>query len=168
MKKYNSISILVFVIISLVSFQLTGCAKPKVKKGKHVVVDFKGRTDQGLVLNSKNTNTPYVFTVGEGKTLPGLEKAVIGMRQGEQKEITLLPEEAYGGIKENFTKTLLKKDLHPGIRPEVGKVIRLRNEKGEAILGMVKKVNPESVVVDLNHPLAGQTFKLKITVREIK
>ncbi len=91
---------------------------PKVKDGDTVEVDYVGRFEDGEVFDSSEGREPLMFTVGSGQVIPGFDRAVIGMKMGETKEVTP-PEEAYGrsGPHPMAGKTLVFEITVVGINP---------------------------------------------------
>ncbi len=116
------------------------------------------------IYDEKKRYGPRIVVVGEGSLLPGLEEALIGMKEGEEKEIEIPPEKAYGPrdpkkIKRyslgEFRKAGIK-NVYPGMVVEIG-----------GNIGIVKSVSGGRVVVDFNNPLAGKTIKAKVKVLKI-
>ncbi len=68
----------------------------QAKTGDTVKIHYTGKLDDGTVFDTSVKRDPLEFKIGDGKIIPGFEKAVIGMTAGEEKTIKLMPEEAYG------------------------------------------------------------------------
>ena len=116
------------------------------------------------IYDEKKRYGPRIVVVGEGSLLPGLEEALIGMKEGEEKEIEIPPEKAYGlrdpkKIKRyslgEFRKAGIK-NVYPGMVVEIG-----------GNIGIVKSVSGGRVIVDFNNPLAGKTIKAKVKVLKV-
>jgi FKBP-type peptidyl-prolyl cis-trans isomerase 2 len=143
-------------------------AKPKnrlskITEGCKVTINYAVVADDVLVETS-NDRGPMVFTVGEGTVLPGLEKAVIGMRMGEVKSFVLEPEDAYGKRTEPIRELPLSM-LPPGVKPEKRMVLMLDDEEaGRKKFITIVEVKEHSVVVDFNHPLAGKELVFEVEV----
>jgi FKBP-type peptidyl-prolyl cis-trans isomerase 2 len=139
-----------------------------VEAGNKVKVDYVGTLEDGEVFDSsENHGQPMEFIVGHGQLIEGFDKAVVGMEVGDEKEITLPPEEAYGEILEELVRDFPKEGIPDSekLAPGVTLIIGLPN--GFQIAGRVIEVADESVKIDMNHPLAGQTLNFKIKVLEI-
>jgi len=87
------------------------------------------------------------------------------MEKGEEKEITLKPEEAYGNPNPDLIKKLPKEQLPEDA--EVGSILGLVMPNGQQIPAKVTEITNEEITLDLNHPLAGKVLKFKIKVVEI-
>jgi len=119
------------------------------------------------ILDSSKGQAPLEFIVGKGQIIPGLEKEIIGMEQGEQKQITVPASEAYGEINPDAVDELPKEqfagiDLQPGL-PLYG-----QGEGGETIQVVVKEVKDNSVIIDYNHPLAGKDLVFDVKIESVR
>ena len=76
----------------------------KVEKGKKVKIEYEGKLDDGTVFDSsKKHGQPLEFEAGSGKVIKGFDNAVMGMEKGEEKEVKIKPDEAYGEKKDEFS-----------------------------------------------------------------
>ena len=134
-----------------------------IKLGNKVKVEYEGRYEDGEVFDStaKHGGEPIEFVVGAGMLVGGFEKAVEGMKEGEEKEITLKPEDAYGEVNPQYVQAL-PKEKFPA-EAEVGMMIGIPTPMGQ-IPAKITAIDEETVTVDLNHPLAGKTLVFKIKV----
>lgn len=137
----------------------------KVKKGDRIKLEYKGKLENGITFDESRAGQPLEFTVGEGKIIPGIERAVEGMDVGEQKSVTVRPEEAYGQRDEELVRKLERGALPAGFSPEVGMIVTLDLQNGDTVAATIVDVTDRDVVLDLNHPLAGQnlSFDIKVT-----
>lgn len=136
----------------------------EAKQGDTVAIHYTGRLDDGTVFDSSRDRDPLEFTLGEGKVIPGFEKAVEGMTEGETKETTIPPEEAYGPRNEEMVLTVERDRLPAELDPEVGQHLQMQTQDGQIFEVTVADLDDESVKLDANHPLAGQdlTFDLEV------
>lgn len=134
-----------------------------IKLGNKVKVEYEGRFENGEVFDSteRHGGEPLEFVVGSGMLVPGFEKAVEGMSQGEGKEVTLTPEEAYGEVNPQYVQKL-PKDKFPAEAKE-GMLIGIPTPMGQ-IPAKILKIEEDSVELDMNHPLAGKTLVFNIKV----
>lgn len=135
----------------------------EVRPGSVVHLEFTLRNDNGEALDSSRGRAPLVFTQGEGQIIPGLDRGVLGMKVGEQKQITVPPEDAYGPVDPEAVTEVPKSRVPPDAL-EVGTVLVGRTRSGREIPVRVREVKEETVVLDLNHPLAGQTLLFEVTI----
>jgi FKBP-type peptidyl-prolyl cis-trans isomerase SlyD len=126
-------------------------------------LEYTLKDADGGILDSNKGRDPLVFTHGQGQIVPGLEQALTGMRTGEEKHVTVKPEDAYG-MENPAAVTEVPKEIIPANALKVGAGLVARNQTGETRLVKVKEIKEKSVVLDLNHPLAGKTlfFDVKI------
>ncbi len=143
----------------------------KVKLGDVVSIHCVGRLENGEVFESTEGGPPFQFQVGSPEIIPGLSEAVIGMAEGEEKEVTLTPEKAFGDRDERLVKVVPREALSLDTEPQVGMMLNLvfNTEQGEVTLpATITNLDEESITLDLNPPLAGQNVTFYIKVVEIQ
>jgi FKBP-type peptidyl-prolyl cis-trans isomerase 2 len=128
----------------------------QVKAGDTVKVHYHGRLTDGTTFDSSEGREPLEFKVGSGQVIKGFDDGVTGMEVGEKKTINIPVDEAYGAKNEemvvNFPRTNFPEDLNP----EVGMQLNMTNGSGQVIPVVIMEVGEEEVILDANHPLAGQ------------
>jgi len=134
-----------------------------VKQGDRVKLRYVGKFEDDAVFDKGVTE----FEIGEGFIVKGLEEGVIGMKKGEKKRLTLPPKKAFGERREGFKKAFPKSDLR-GREVKEGDPLRVRTSSGRVAPCVVEKLTKDEVIVDLNHPLAGQTLRFEIEVIEVR
>jgi peptidylprolyl isomerase len=139
----------------------------KAKTGDRVKVHFEGYLEDGTVFGSTIGEEPFEFTIGEKNLLPGFESAIIGMRKGDTKTITLAPEDAYGLHKKELVSVMQRSGFPKEINLEIGKRLRVRTQDGKYTMVTIKDFTEDSIVLDENDPLAGKTLTFKIELIEI-
>jgi len=139
-----------------------------VKKGSKVKVDYTGTFDDGTVFDaSEKQGQPLEFEVGSGQVIKGFDEAVVGMEEGQEKEITIPPAEAYGEVKAELNKKIPRAQLPQDQEPKVGMVLAVGLPNGQQFPARIVAVTADDVTIDLNHPLAGKTLHFKIKVVEV-
>ncbi len=139
-----------------------------VKKGDKVKVDYTGSLDDGTVFDSSEKHgQPLEFEVGAGKVIPGFENALVGMKKGEEKEVTLKPADAYGEPNPQLLKKIPKEQLPTDKEIKPGMMLGVGLPNGAKIPAKIVDVNDKEVTIDLNHPLAGKTLHFKLKVVDI-
>jgi FKBP-type peptidyl-prolyl cis-trans isomerase 2 len=133
-------------------------------KGNAVKVHYTGRLNDGTVFDSSENRDPLQFTLGDGNMIKGFDAAVYGMQEGEEKVITIPCFEAYGEKREDMMVDIPKEQVPPHIQPEVGMELSLQNQAGQPVPVKVVHVDEEKIILDANHPLAGQDliFDIKL------
>ena len=134
-----------------------------VRDGDTVRVHYTGRLDDGTVCDTSEGREPLQFTLGGGQVIAGFERAVLGMKPGETRTVTIPSADAYGARREELMIEVGRESFPPEVQPRVGQ--RFEMVQGEqAIVVTVAEVRPERVTLDANHPLAGKdlTFDLEL------
>lgn len=116
------------------------------------------------VVDSTEGDEPLQFLQGHQNIIPGLEKALAGMKVGEEKQVVVNPEEAYGEIDPENVVEVPRDEFPSEIPLEPGIELEVKNADGEELSATILEVNKTSVKLDFNHPLAGKqlTFDVKI------
>jgi FKBP-type peptidyl-prolyl cis-trans isomerase 2 len=140
----------------------------KVKATDKVRVHYTGKLSNGQIFDSSLERDPLEVQLGEGQLIPGFEKGLVEMEVNQKKTITIPKEEAYGEVMEELFQTVPKEQLPDTIKPEVGMGLVARNEDGSERQLRISEVNEDSIVVDANHPLAGQDLIFDLELVEIK
>ena len=139
-----------------------------VKKGDKIKVEYTGTLEDGTVFDSTNLKgCPLEFEVGSGQLLQKFEEAVVGMSIGQEKQITISPENAYGQHKSEFLKDISKEYFPAEQEIEPGMFFMMVMQDGRQRPVKIHNISEDIVTIDLNHPLAGKTLIFKIKVIEI-
>ena len=144
----------------------------KVEKNKMVSVDYTLTVD-GAIADKSQPGQPLQFICGMGMLLPKFEEAIMGLGAGEKVSFTLEPKDGYGEtIAEaivELPKTVFMMDGK--VADEilfVGSQIPMATAEGQHMMGIVKEVKDEAVVMDFNHPMAGKTLNFEVEVVEVR
>lgn len=139
-----------------------------IKTGDNVKVDYVGSFEDGQVFDaSEKHGAPLEFEVGAGMIIPGFEKAVIGMKKGEEKKIHLEPCDAYGDVNPEAMKKIPREHLPKGQEPKIGMILIINLPNGMQLPARIAEISDKDVTLDLNHPLAGKCLNFKFKVVEI-
>jgi FKBP-type peptidyl-prolyl cis-trans isomerase 2 len=140
----------------------------KVKETDTVRVHYTGKLENGQIFDSSLERDPLEVTLGQGSLIPGFEKELIDMKENQKKTITIPKEEAYGEVREELFQEIKKEELPPNIEPEVGMGLVATNEDGSERQLRVADVKEDHIIIDANHPLAGQDLIFELELIEIK
>jgi peptidylprolyl isomerase len=157
------------VVLVLGILMVAGCSGSEsvpVKDGDTIKVEYTGTLADGTQFDSNVGKTPLEFTIGQHKTITGFEKAVVGMKVGEEKTVTIPVADAYGQYQDNLVVELGRDRLTSGLNPKVGDSLTLTAD-GQNVNVVVTKISATSITVDANHPLAGKELTFKIKLLEI-
>jgi peptidylprolyl isomerase len=163
------LSHIVLAVIFILGIVLTGCnsAPPVAKTGDKVQVNYTGKLSDGTVFDSSVGKEPLEFTLGSGQAIPGFDKAVIGMKVGEKKTVTIPVIDAYGPHLDELVIEV-SKDRIKDAEPKVGQVLSATREDGEVVYFTVIAVSDNgTVTLDANSPLAGKDLIFDIELLKI-
>ena len=138
-----------------------------VKQGDTVKVHYTGKLLDGSVFDSSEGRDPLEFTVGAGQMIAGFDKGVVGMALDEQKEITILPEEAYGIYDPEKIIEVPNDQFPEDLSLEVGMQISASQPDGSPIPFTLKEIGEQNVTLDGNHFLAGKDLIFSVTLVSI-
>lgn len=132
------------------------------QSGDSVTVHYKGLLQDGTVFDSSEDRDPLNFKIGEGKLIPGFEKAVVGLAPGEKVKTEISAEEGYGPHREEMVLAVEREQLPDDLDPTVGQQLQMQQQDGKSMIVTVAEVSNESVTLDANHPLAGKDLVFEI------
>ncbi len=137
--------------------------------GETVKVHYVGTLTDGSIFDSSiDRGDPMIFEVGDPSILPEFSKTVVGMRAGEKRTVTIQPSDAYGEINRNLFRIVAPETFENSEPPEIGTVVTFELE-GDVHPAMIHQVIDAGVVINFNHPLAGQilNFEIELLTREV-
>jgi FKBP-type peptidyl-prolyl cis-trans isomerase 2 len=140
----------------------------KVKANDKVRVHYTGKLSNGQVFDSSEGRDPLEVQLGQGSLIPGFEKGLLDMAPNEKKTVVIAKEEAYGEKRQELFHTIPKTDLPDEIKPEVNMALMATNPDGSERQLRVAEVNEKDIVVDANHPLAGEDLTFELQLVEIQ
>jgi FKBP-type peptidyl-prolyl cis-trans isomerase SlyD len=138
-----------------------------VEQGKRVSIDYV------LYINSQQVEStegkePLSFVIGSKSVLPGLENQLMGMTVGQAKKVIVDAKDAYGPVDPNAFKEVPKTAMPEGTELKPGVVVEAEDPQGGSFPGVIWEVKTDSVVLNFNHPLAGQTLEFDVKVLDIQ
>ena len=141
----------------------------EIAKDAFVVLEYTLRLEDGSYLKGENEPASLNFVVGYDQLLPGLERRLLGLNQGQQVDIVVPAREAFG----EYDPALVKEksfDEHPPARDfEVGKWIMASNEDYKvSYTYFVKAKTDAAAILDYNHPLAGKDLYYHIDIVHVR
>ncbi|MBA3011892.1 MAG: peptidylprolyl isomerase [Proteobacteria bacterium] len=137
-----------------------------IQSGDTIAVDYTGKHEDGKVFDTSEGKAPLTFTVGTGMLIKGFDTAVIGMKKGESKTITIPPEEGYGLRNEDAYVEVPRMHFPEDIPLIEGLQLELQDPDGRPVQAVVAEIGEESVKMDINHFLAGKTLIFDITIAD--
>lgn len=137
------------------------------KVGDTVRVHYTGKLDDGTVFDSSIGHKPLEFTIGDGRIIPGFEKAIIGMSPDESKTVKISYNDAYGPYFKEMVVVVTRNQFPPNINPEVGQQYQVPTSDGRMLIFKITEMNDNTITLDANHPLAGKDLIFDIKLIEI-
>jgi len=139
----------------------------QAQQGDKVKVHYHGTLRTGETFDSSEGREPLEFTVGTGQVIKGFDEGVKGMSVGEKKTVQVPVEDAYGEKSQELIIEFPKEQFPTDMAPEVGQQLMMSNGSGQSFPVTIKEVREDSVLLDANHPLAGQDLIFDIELVEI-
>ncbi len=135
----------------------------QVKNGDSVSVNYTGRLEDGTIFDTslQEGREPLKTTLGQGQLIPGFENGLIGMSIGEKKTIEIEPKDAYGEVNPQLTQEVPLDKVPENVK--VGDMLQGQNQYGPVQV-TVREVNESTVLLDMNHPLAGKKLIFDLEV----
>ncbi len=163
--KYIPMMIIITLFLSLI---IAGCGSPALaQNGDTVKVHYTGKLQDGSVFDASAGSEPLEFTLGQGQVIFGFEQAVIGMKVGESKTVTILVDQAYGPRRDDMIFEVERGELPADIDPEIGMQLQMNQGDGGTMIVTITDVSETTIKIDANHPLAGQDLTFDIELVEI-
>ena len=139
----------------------------QVKKGDKVKVHYHGRLTSGETFDSSEGRQPLEFEVGSGMVIKGFDDGVTGMAVGDKKTIEIPFNEAYGPRNPDMIIEMPKDRFPKDMEIEVGMPLSMSDGQGQQFQVVVAEVQEEVVILDANHPLAGEDLIFDLELVEI-
>jgi FKBP-type peptidyl-prolyl cis-trans isomerase SlyD len=134
-----------------------------------VSMDYTLRLDDGQVVDSSEGREPLMFLHGRGQIIPGLEKELYGMKTGDAKKVAVSPTEGYGESDDDAFQ-LYPRDMFPDdMDLAEGMGLHMRDtESGQVVEAYIYEIRDDGVVLDFNHPLAGETLYFDVKIADVR
>jgi peptidylprolyl isomerase len=139
----------------------------QAESGDTVLFHYTGSLNDGTVFDSSSGREPLRVTLGSGQVIRGVDEALIGMAPGEEKSVTLGEDEAYGPRRPELLHEVQREAIPPEVDLEVGKQLEGRDTAGQRLRLTVVDVADDTVMLDANHPLAGQDLRFDLELVQI-
>jgi len=139
----------------------------QVKSGDTVRVHYHGKLTDGSTFDSSEGREPLEFTVGNGQVIKGFDNALLNMEPGQKKTVTIPVAEAYGDRNDDMMMEYPKSEFPADMQPQVGMELHMSDNQGNVFPVVIAEVNNDTVLLDANHPLAGQDLIFDIELVSI-
>jgi len=139
----------------------------KIADGTVVTLDYRLHLGDDVTVDASVPGEPLLYIQGEGSVVPGLERALAGLEAGASRKVVVPPEDGYGEHDPRGLQEVQREAFGP-TPPDVGDELVARGPQGETVPFVVREIRAETVLVDLNHPLAGKTLHFDVTVVAVR
>ncbi|WHZ15669.1 MAG: FKBP-type peptidyl-prolyl cis-trans isomerase SlyD [Nitrospira sp.] len=133
-----------------------------IADGMKVSLEYILTLPDKSVADSNVGQAPITFVQGAHEIVPGLEKALDGMKAGQKRRIDVAAQDAYGPYNNKLRQTVEKDKLPKDVK--VGDILQAADGR----LVKVLEVNDKKVVIDLNHPLAGKALTFDVNILKVE
>lgn len=140
----------------------------QIAKDKVVLINYTLKNGAGEVIDSSDGGEPLAYLHGAENIIPGLENALEGKITGDSLSVTIAPEQAYGVFDESKVQAVPKDMFEDAGEVVIGAQYHAAGPDGGYITITVTEVSDDTVTVDANHPLAGETLNFDVTIMEIR
>jgi FKBP-type peptidyl-prolyl cis-trans isomerase SlyD len=139
----------------------------QIAKNKVVSIDYTLTGDDGAVIDSSQGGEPLAYLHGAGNIIPGLERALEGKSAGDAVQATIAPGDGYGDKNPALVQAVPRAQF-PGVQDiKAGMQFQAQTNHGPRVVSVVG-VTDDTVTVDANHPLAGQTLNFDVKIVEVR
>ena len=139
-----------------------------ISEGTRVTLNFALILDDGSEVDSNFEKEPASFAVGDGSLLPGFERALFGLKSGDEATLEIPPEDGFGQPNDNNFQTIKRDQFDVDSELPEGMVFSFADAAGGELPGVVKTFDADEVTVDFNHPLAGRTLSFRVAIHNVE
>jgi FKBP-type peptidyl-prolyl cis-trans isomerase SlpA len=139
--------------------------KLQIETGMSVTLHFSLVLEDGHIIDSNFESEPATFSVGDGNLLPGFESILMGLVNGDEREFTIPPEQAFGQHNPQNVQAVERGNFDQE-ELELGAMFSFQNGDGE-LPGVIVDVDDDEVMIDFNHPLAGKNIIFQVKIIDI-
>lgn len=133
-----------------------------------VAFDYRLTLDSGEEIDKSPVGSPLGFITGSGQIIPGLESKMMGMTVGEKAKISVEPENAYGLINPELFQDIKRDQFPDDMEIKPGMTFQSHGPQGPMIIKVKELKDKDTVIIDLNHPLAGERLHFDINIAEVR
>jgi FKBP-type peptidyl-prolyl cis-trans isomerase SlpA len=139
-----------------------------VTEGTRVFLNFSVSLEDGSEVDTNFGGDAVNFVIGDGSLLPGFERLLFGMSQGQRQMFVVPPENAFGQAYDNNVQYLSREQFDEDADLEIGLVFSFADARGGEVPGMIIAFDEDEVTVDFNHPLSGRTILFDVLIHRVE
>ncbi|HSH43584.1 MAG TPA: FKBP-type peptidyl-prolyl cis-trans isomerase [Arenicellales bacterium] len=142
-------------------------AKKVITEGSKVSLEYTLNIEGGETVDSNAGQDPLVYTQGNSEIIPALEEELNGLSVGDEKQVTLEPDQAYGSVDPDAFREVPLEQIPEEARQE-GQLLVMQDQQGNQQQIRLSEIREDTALLDLNHPLAGKTLQFDVRVVDIQ
>jgi FKBP-type peptidyl-prolyl cis-trans isomerase SlyD len=139
-----------------------------IKENVFVSFDYCLTLDSGEEVDKSPEGKPLGFITGAGQIIPGLEKEMMGMAAGDSVKISVEPEDAYGPVNTQLFQEVKREQFPADLEIQPGMTFQSQGPQGPMIINVKELKDENTVVIDLNHPLAGKKLNFDVNIVDVR
>ncbi|SER38425.1 FKBP-type peptidyl-prolyl cis-trans isomerase [Pseudomonas soli] len=139
----------------------------RIGQNTEVTLHFALHLENGDTVDSTFDKAPATFKVGDGNLLPGFENALFGFKAGDQRKLSIAPENAFGQHNPQNVQVMSRSQFE-GMELSEGLLVIFNDAANTELPGVVKAFDDNQVTIDFNHPLAGKTLNFEVQILDVK
>jgi FKBP-type peptidyl-prolyl cis-trans isomerase SlpA len=132
-----------------------------------VLLQFAISLEDGTEIDSNFAQDPVSFTMGDGQLLPGFEKALLGLKIGDEKTVLIAPEDAFGLVNPDNVHWVPRRDFPDSDTLTLGLMLSFSDAARQEVPGVIVGFDGDKVQVDFNHPLAGRNLWFRVKIHSV-
>ncbi|AIZ31602.1 peptidylprolyl isomerase [Pseudomonas sp. K1(2024)] len=139
----------------------------RIGQNTEVTLHFALHLENGDTVDSTFDKAPATFKVGDGNLLPGFENALFGFKAGDERTLSIAPENAFGQPNPQNVQVMPRTQFE-GMELSDGLLVIFNDAANTELPGVVKAFDDNQVTIDFNHPLAGKTLSFEVKILDVK
>lgn len=163
----NLASLFALLAMFTVSSTLHAEEAKVITEGSKVSLEYTLNIEGGQTVDSNSGDEPLVYTQGNQEIIPALEQELQGLAPGDEKQVTLEPEDAYGTVDPEAFREVPLEQIPEDARSE-GQLLVMQDQQGNQQQIKVSEIRDDTALLDLNHPLAGKTLQFDVKVVDVQ
>ena len=147
---------------------MSKAATAGIADGKVVNLAYTLKNSKSEVLDQADAAAPFTYLHGAHQIVPGLESALVGLKQGEKKEVRVSPADGYGEVDPNLKLVVGRAQFPKNVQLEAGMQFEAATPDGSGAVFTVEAVEGDQVHINGNHPLAGVELHFSVEVLSLR
>lgn len=135
--------------------------------GRSVTIRYEITLEDGTRIQGKDSK-PLSFKIGGKKVFSALESGIVGMKIHEKRNILISPEQGYGKYKKDLLLKVERKMFPEDLKLLPGRAVQYQDRDGERANFVVREIGDDTIIIDGNHPLAGQDLIYEVELLEVR